>query len=87
MYDSNEEKVRLVKDIEHLDNYIQLELILVKPVRYERFKKSVDRCIEFIQSKKLDVPPEKNESKTTISFKSGTSNIIIPLIPFPTSRD
>jgi DNA-binding LytR/AlgR family response regulator len=52
---------------------------LVKPVRYERFKKSVDRCIEFIQSKKLDVPAEKNESKTTIAFRSGTKNIILPL--------
>ncbi len=52
---------------------------LVKPIRYERFKKSVDRCIEFIHAKKLDVPAENNESKTTISFKSGTTNIILPL--------
>jgi DNA-binding LytR/AlgR family response regulator len=52
---------------------------LVKPIRYERFDKSVNRSIEFIRSKKLEVPAEKNESKTTIAFKSGTKNIILPL--------
>jgi DNA-binding LytR/AlgR family response regulator len=52
---------------------------LVKPIRYERFTKSVNRSIEFIRSKKLEVPAEKNESKTTIAFKSGTKNIILPL--------
>jgi len=34
LYDSNEEKVRLVKDIEHLDNYIQLELIRTNDVKF-----------------------------------------------------
>jgi LytS/YehU family sensor histidine kinase len=34
LYDSNEEKVRLAKDIEHLDNYIQLELIRTNDVKF-----------------------------------------------------
>jgi sensor histidine kinase YesM len=34
LYDSNEKEVRLVKDIEHLDNYIQLELIRTNDVKF-----------------------------------------------------
>lgn len=52
---------------------------LVKPIRYERFKKAVDRAIDFIQTKKMDVDFSQNEKHTTIAIRSGTTNIIIPL--------
>ena len=41
LYESNEEKVRLVKDIEHLENYIQLELIRSNDLKFS-FTRSGD---------------------------------------------
>jgi two-component SAPR family response regulator len=39
---------------------------LVKPIRYDRFKKAVDRAIDFLRSKKLSVGEVK---PTTIVLK------------------
>ncbi len=51
---------------------------LVKPIRYERFKKAVDRAIEFLQSKKMDVEIIKSDKHNTVAIKSGTKNIFLP---------
>jgi DNA-binding LytR/AlgR family response regulator len=49
---------------------------LVKPIRYERFKKAVDRAIDFLRAKKLNVEEVK---PTTIILKSGTKSFLVPL--------
>ena len=49
---------------------------LVKPIRYDRFKKAVDRAIDFLRSKKLSVGEVK---PTTIVLKSGTKSFVVPL--------
>lgn len=51
---------------------------LVKPIRYERFIKAVNRATEFLQAKKLDIEFLENEKQTTISIKSGTKTILLP---------
>lgn len=51
---------------------------LVKPIRYARFKKAVDRAVEFLQAKKMEVEILRYEKQTTVAVKSGTKNILLP---------
>lgn len=51
---------------------------LVKPIRYERFNKAVNRAVDILQAKRMDVEFVKGEKQTTVSIKSGTKKILLP---------